>query len=304
MTGRPTAEKDPDYGDTEGRKPNDNQGGEIITDCCLAAEILEYNKPTILNNCVCGRMSFLSLATRLRCNARKPMYKAGTKKHVAVSKGISYVLSCLCLESRTEVIASSRRAIHRKQQGMATMAPRSTTDAIDILINRLRLVRNLTDVTPRRRMHCLVSEPKDGVNAMDEITKKQPGDDRRGRDVVIMDWCWKNQDEEKYGEEGKNREFNTHGSGKSPKRATLKRRRELSTRLFLEQKYTSQPEGSLGNKAPQLCMFTECEHLCNCCLRGTSVSNKRLARWKTMCTWGWSLNLSRTYKRTKGHLTR
>jgi hypothetical protein len=141
------------------------------------------------------------------------MYKAGTKKQVAVSKGVSYVLSCLCSESQAEVIASSRRAIHKKQQGMATMAPRSTTEAIDILISCLCLERNLTDVAPRRRMHCLVSEPKDGVNAMDEITKKQPGDDGRGGDAVIMDWCWKNQCEEKYGEEGKNGEFNTHGAG-------------------------------------------------------------------------------------------
>jgi hypothetical protein len=145
------------------------------------------------------------------------MYNAGSKKHATVSRGVSYVLSRLCSEPQAEVIASSRRAIHRKQQGMATMAPRSTTDAIDILISRLRLERNLTDVAPRRRMHCLVSEPKDGVNAMDEITKKQPGDDRRGGDAVIMDWCWKNQDEEKYGEERKNREFNTHGFRRASK---------------------------------------------------------------------------------------
>lgn len=64
MTGRLTAEEDPDYGDTDGRYPNDNQGGEIITDSRLAAEILKYNKATILNNCVCGGMSSLSLATR------------------------------------------------------------------------------------------------------------------------------------------------------------------------------------------------------------------------------------------------
>ena len=64
MTGRPTTEEDTDYGDTEGRKPNNNQGGEIITDRCLAAEILNYNKATILNNRVCGCMSLLSLVTR------------------------------------------------------------------------------------------------------------------------------------------------------------------------------------------------------------------------------------------------
>ena len=78
-------------------------------------------------------------------------------------------------------------------------------------------------------MHCLVSEPKDGVDAMDEITKKQPDDDGRGGDVRIMDWCWKYQGEEKYGEEGKNGEFNTHGAGESLKRAAIKRRRETST---------------------------------------------------------------------------
>lgn len=64
---------------------------------------------------------------------------------------------------------------------------------------------------------------------MDEITKKQPGDDGRGGDVVIMDWCWKNQGEEKYGEEGKNGEFNTHGAGEFLKGVALKRRREMST---------------------------------------------------------------------------
>ena len=76
------------------------------------------------------------------------------------------------------------------------MAPRSTTDAIDILISYLCIERNLTDVAPHRRMHCLISEPKDRVNAMDEITKKQPGDDGRGGDAVIMDWCRKDQGEE------------------------------------------------------------------------------------------------------------
>jgi hypothetical protein len=49
-------------------------------------------------------------------------------------------------------------------------------------------------------MHTLVSEPKDGVDAMDEITTKQPGDDRRRGDAVIVD-CWENQDEEKRREE-------------------------------------------------------------------------------------------------------
>jgi hypothetical protein len=83
---------------------------------------------------------------------------------------------------------------------------------------------------------------------MDEVTKKQPGDDGRQGDTVIMDWCWKNQDEEKCGEERKNREFNAHGP-------------------FLVLKYTRHPEGLLGNKTPQLCKFTERECQCNCCLR-------------------------------------
>jgi hypothetical protein len=119
-------------------------------------------------------------------------------------------------------------------------------------------------------MRCLVSEPKDGVNAMDEVTKKQPGDDGRQGDTVIMDWCWKNQDEEKCGEERKNREFNAHGAGESLNEVTLKRRREMSNMNicpFLVLKYTRHPEGLLGNKTPQLCKFTERECQCNCCLR-------------------------------------
>jgi hypothetical protein len=38
----------------------------------------------------------------------------------------------------------------------------------------------------------LVSEPKDGVDTMDDITKKQPSDDRCRGDAVIVDWCWEN----------------------------------------------------------------------------------------------------------------
>jgi hypothetical protein len=101
-------------------------------------------------------------------------------------------------------------------------------------------------------MRRLVSEPKDGVNAMDEITKEQPGDDGRGGDVVIMDWCWKNQDEKKYGEEGKNREFNTHGAGESLNGVTLKRRRNIDICICLALRYTRHLEGLLGNKTPQL----------------------------------------------------
>lgn len=140
MMSRPTAEKYPNYGDTEGWKPNNNQAGERIANCCLTAEVLKYNEATILNNCVCAGISLVILATRHRCNARKPMYRVGTKKHVAVSKAVSYVLPCLCSESRLVVIASSRRAMHKKHPGRATMAPRSTTEAIDN-INRLSMPR-------------------------------------------------------------------------------------------------------------------------------------------------------------------
>jgi hypothetical protein len=131
MMGRPTAEEDTDYGDTEGWHPNYNQGEERIPDCCLAAIILKNNKAMVLNNCICAGMSLVTLATRHRCNARKPMYRIGTRMHVAVSKAVSYVLPCLCSESRMDVIASSRRAMHKKQPGRATMAPRSTTEAIE-----------------------------------------------------------------------------------------------------------------------------------------------------------------------------
>jgi len=63
---------------------------------------------------------------------------------------------------------------------------------------------------------------------MDEITKKQPGDDGCGGDAVIVDWCRKNQDEEKYGEEGKYGEFNTHDAGEFPMGVALKRGCEKS----------------------------------------------------------------------------
>src|SRR6266403_5952830 len=213
------------------------------------------------------------------------MYRAGTRKHVIVSKAVSYVLPCFCSESRKEVIASSRRAIHKKQHGMAAMAPRSTTDAIGILVRCLCFERNLTDVAPHRRMRCLVSQPKDGVNAMDEITNKQPSDDGRRWDVVIVDWRWKNQGEEKRGEEGANREFNTHGGDESLRGQHLKEGAKCRRLPFPGTEIYGHPGGFPGNKTPQFSMFRECERPCNCCLPGTSDSNKRLARWKTMCTW-------------------
>jgi hypothetical protein len=51
-----------------------------------------------------------------------------------------------------------------------------------------------------------------------------------------MDWCWKNQDEEKSGEEGNNGEFNTHGVAESPKGAAIRRKaRNVNIRPFLVQ---------------------------------------------------------------------
>jgi hypothetical protein len=75
----------------------------------------------------------------------------------------------------------------------------------------------------------LVSEPKGGVDAMDDITKKQPSDNRRRGDTVIVDWCWENQGEKKRREEGKKGEFNTHGTAAEPlKEPVLKTRRKRS----------------------------------------------------------------------------
>jgi len=57
---------------------------------------------------------------------------------------------------------------------------------------------------------------------MDKVTKNQPNDDRQGGDAVMVDLCWKNQDEEKDREDGKNGELDTHSTGESLKVPTLK----------------------------------------------------------------------------------
>jgi len=164
-------------------------------DCCLAAKILKYNKAMVLNNCVwVGIMiSSVTSISRHQCDARKPIYRAGNKKHVAASKATSKVLPSLGSEPRKVVIASSRRAMHKKEAGTATIAPRSTTEAVEN-INMLfePLVENPTDVAPNGYMLCLVPEPKDRVDAMDNITKNQPNDDRRRGDAVIVNLRWKN----------------------------------------------------------------------------------------------------------------
>jgi len=114
-------------------------------DCCLAAEILKYSKAMILNNCVCVgiMMSSATSTARHQCDARKPMYRAGNRTHVAASKAASYILFRPFSTPRREVIASSRREMHKKQPGRATMAPRSTTEAVES-VNILFLARTAT----------------------------------------------------------------------------------------------------------------------------------------------------------------
>ena len=60
-------------------------------DCCLAAKIPKYDKTSILNDCVCIGiiMSSVTPTARHQCDARKPMYKAGNKTHIAASKATS-----------------------------------------------------------------------------------------------------------------------------------------------------------------------------------------------------------------------
>jgi hypothetical protein len=56
---------------------------------------------------------------------------------------------------------------------------------------------------------------------MNKVTKSQPNDDRCRGDTVMVDLCWKNQDEEKGREEGKNGELDTHGAGELQREPTL-----------------------------------------------------------------------------------
>jgi hypothetical protein len=81
-------------------------------------------------------------------------------------------------------------------------------------------------------MVCLVPEPNDRVDAMDDITNNQPKDDRCRGDAVMMILRWKNQEEEKSREEGKNGELDTHGAGKSLRVPALKTRRKGSVRAL------------------------------------------------------------------------
>ena len=130
---RLTAKQDPNYGDTERWEPHYDQSRERIIDCCLAAEILKYRKAMVLNNCVWFgiTMSSVTSTSRHQRDARKPIYRPGNRKHITASKAASKALPCLGLELRGVVTASSRRAMHKKQAGIAIIAPRSTTEAVE-----------------------------------------------------------------------------------------------------------------------------------------------------------------------------
>jgi hypothetical protein len=130
---RLTAKQDPNDRDAEGWEPYDNQSRERIMDCCLAAEIFKYDKAMVLNNCVWVDITMSSMRSthRHQCDARKPIYRAGNRKHIAASNAASKVLTCLGSEPRKVVTASSRRTMHKKQAGTATIAPRSTTEPVE-----------------------------------------------------------------------------------------------------------------------------------------------------------------------------
>jgi hypothetical protein len=81
-------------------------------------------------------------------------------------------------------------------------------------------------------MLCLVPEPNDRVDAMDDITKNQPKNDRCRGNAVMMNLRWKNQEEEKSREEGKNGELDTHDAGKSLRVSALKTRCKGSVRAL------------------------------------------------------------------------
>jgi len=95
------------------------------------------------------------------------------------------------------------------------------------------LNENPTDVTPHGSVLSLVSEPKDGVDTMNKVTKNKPNDDRCGGNAVMVGLCRKNQDEEKGREEGKNRELDAHGAGEFLKEPTLKTECKESMRAFI-----------------------------------------------------------------------
>jgi hypothetical protein len=76
-----------------------------------------------------------------------------------------------------------------------------------------------------------------------------------------MDWCWKNQDEEKCREEGKNGKFNTHCAGETLKVVTLKKKVRYIDIWPFPGTEIYEASRRLGNKTPQLCMFTDCQLL-------------------------------------------
>jgi hypothetical protein len=141
---------------------------------------------------------------------------------------------------------------------------------------------------------------------MNEITKKQPDDEGRRGDAVIMDWCWKNQDEEKCGEEGINGEFNTHGSGESLKGVGLKRRREMSTSALSLYRNIRGRRLTREQDAPVM-------HVDRVRMPVQQLSTRGERQQQAACQMennvhvglvAWSLNLSLRHKRTKGLLAR
>jgi hypothetical protein len=98
----------------------------------LATEVFNYEKATILNDCVCRRVNHMTLAIGQEYDARKLIYNIGNSRHIIASEAKRQVLPCFSSALRTEVIASSLREMHRKAPGNAAMAPRSTTEAGDV----------------------------------------------------------------------------------------------------------------------------------------------------------------------------
>jgi hypothetical protein len=70
----------------------------------------------------------------------------------------------------------------------------------------------------------LVPEPKDGVDAMNKVTRYQPNDNRHRGNAAMVNLCRRNQDQEKGWKEGKNGELETHGVGESLEHPALKTR--------------------------------------------------------------------------------
>lgn len=102
--------------------------------CYLAAEVFNYKKATILNDCICLCVNHISLANRQENDARKLIYNTGNSRHMIASKTVRQVLPCFSSALRMEVFASSLREMHKEAPGRAAMAPKSTTEAGDSLI--------------------------------------------------------------------------------------------------------------------------------------------------------------------------